>query len=239
VITRETIETLRKKYQTELITVWREYFQHVFLSYFYQQEHTDKVYFKGGTALRLLYKSPRFSEDLDFSSTLQEVSSIETAVINTLTEIAREGIQVDIKDAAPTTGGYLATLLFKNNGDTIPLRLEMSLRSGKKISEFTTVSNDFIAPYTIFQLNEQQLVGEKIAALLSRQKPRDFYDIYFLLRSNMIPAKNRELLQNVLNLTQKSAIRFDNELKRFLPKSHWMIIRDFKNVLEREIKRYL
>ena len=238
-IARENIELLTRKYQTDVITVWREYFQHLFLSYFYQQEHADKIFFKGGTALRLLYKSPRFSEDIDFSSTLQEVFSIETIVIATLAEIARERIQVDIKDATPTTGGYLAVLVFKNNGDTMPIRLEISLRTNKNIGQFSTVSGDFLPPYTVFQLTEQQLVNEKIAALLSRQKPRDFYDTYFLLRNNMISEKNSELLQKILALVQQTTIRFDNELKRYLPKSHWMIIRDFKQTLEREIKRYV
>lgn len=68
--------------------MWREYFQHLFLSYFYRQEQTDKMYFKGGTALRFLYKSPRFSEDLDFSSAHHDISGIENAVMNTIVDIS-------------------------------------------------------------------------------------------------------------------------------------------------------
>ena len=79
----------------------------------------------------------------------------------------------------------------------------------------------------------------KIAALLSRKKPRDFYDFYFLLRSNMIPVKGRELLQSVLDALHATPIRFDHELKGFLSQDHWPIIRNFKAALEREIKRFL
>ena len=39
----------------------------IFLSYLYQEPGSEKLLFKGGTALRIVFKSPRFSEDLDFS----------------------------------------------------------------------------------------------------------------------------------------------------------------------------
>ncbi|MDO8537132.1 MAG: nucleotidyl transferase AbiEii/AbiGii toxin family protein [bacterium] len=239
-ITAEIIQTLAKKYQTEAINVWREYFQHLFLAYFYKQPEAGDVYFKGGTALRLIYQSPRFSEDLDFSSRIKDIKKIEHAVINALTEIEREGIGTELTDATETTGGYLATMQFRNNGERIATRIEISLRNGKKEKgELVTIAGDFIPPYTLVQLVQEQIVEGKIAALLSRKKPRDFYDFYFLLRANMIPVKSKELLRGTLDALQASHIRFDSELKRFLPQSHWPMIRNFKATLEREIRKYL
>lgn len=239
-ITAETIQTLTKKYQTEAVNVWREYFQHLFLSYFYKQQEAGDIYFKGGTALRLIYQSPRFSEDLDFSSNVKDIKKIEHAVINALAEIEREGIGTELTEATETSGGYLATMQFRNNGDRIATRIEISLRNGKKErGDLVTIASDFIPPYAIVQLVQTQLVEGKIAALLSRKKPRDFYDFYFLLRANMIPVKSKELLQGALDALEASHIRFDYELKRFLPQSHWPMIRNFKGALEREIKRYL
>lgn len=238
-ITAEIIQTLAKKYQTEAVNVWREYFQHLFLSYFYKQPEAGDIYFKGGTALRLIYKSPRFSEDLDFSSNVKDVKKIELAVINTLSEIEREGIDTELTEATETTGGYLATMQFGNNGGRIATRIEISLRNGKKDKgEFVTIASDFVPPYTLIQLVQEQIVEGKIAALLSRKKPRDFYDFYFLLRANMVPVKNEELLRGAFDALKASHIQFDRELKRFLPKSHWPMIRTFKTALEREIKKY-
>ncbi len=54
-ITVEAIRALAAKLQTTELNVRREYCQHLFLSYFYQQSLTDQVYFKGGTALRIIY----------------------------------------------------------------------------------------------------------------------------------------------------------------------------------------
>lgn len=239
-ITTEIIQTLAKKCQTEVVNVWREYFQHLFLSYFYKQPEAGDIYFKGGTALHLIYQSPRFSEDLDFSSNVKDIKKIERAVINTLFEIEREGIVTELTEAIETTGGYLATMQFRNNGDRLATRIEISLRNGKKDKgELVTIASDFIPPYTLVQLVQEQIVAGKIVALLSRKKPRDFYDFYFLLRANMIPIKSKELLLGALDALQASRVRFDRELKRFLPQSHWPMIRNFKVALEREIKKYL
>lgn len=237
-IAETTLREITQKYQIDDGTVLREYFQNLFLSYFYQHEQTDRIYFKGGAALRLIYRSPRFSEDIDFSAGLTNVGPIESAVIDTLNMISKEGVATDIEEATPTTGGYIANIRFTAYGHTILLRLEVSLRRGKRVGALATVTSDFLPDYTVLQLEESQLVGEKIAALLTRKKPRDFYDFYFLLRHNMI-SKTRETFEAVLTALNESNIRFDSELRKFLPKSHQLIIRDFKATLEREIKRYL
>ncbi|MBN1444929.1 MAG: nucleotidyl transferase AbiEii/AbiGii toxin family protein [Candidatus Omnitrophica bacterium] len=55
------------QYKTTEINIAREYVQHLFLSSLYREKSSEKVLFKGGTALRIVFQSPRFSEDLDFS----------------------------------------------------------------------------------------------------------------------------------------------------------------------------
>lgn len=112
-ISGETIKKLAQKYQTTELNIEREYFQHLFLSYFYQQKGSEKIYFKGGTALRLIYQSPRFSEDLDFSSSLKNIPVIEKMVIGTLSEIEREGIEAEIKEAKKTSGDIWPRLFSK------------------------------------------------------------------------------------------------------------------------------
>lgn len=238
-ISKTIIDQLVHRYQTDELTIVREYFQHLFLSYFYQEAETDKIYFKGGTALRFIYQSPRFSEDLDFSANLFTIDPIENAIIAALARLNKEGLSTDIEESKPTTGGYIGIMKVGAFGIDIPIHFEVSLRRGKKFGETVTVANDYIPAYSVVQMIEKELIGEKITALLSRQKPRDFYDFYFLLRSRLIPEKNRETFEVVLKALQKTPIRFDAELKAFLPKSHHMIIKDFKKTLEREIKRHI
>lgn len=236
------IEQLATRYQTDTRTVVREYIQHLFLSYLYQQTVSGDIYFKGGTALRIVYGSARFSEDLDFSATtgiIGTVSLLESAVLEALSAMSKEGIATEIVEAKQTTGGYLAIIDCSVSEMTIPLKLEISLRKGKKVGTVAMIAGDYVPNYTLVQMEESLLVGEKIAALLDRKKPRDFYDFYFLLRKNMLPAKKGEILHQVLSTLRDADINFDAELKEFLPKSHHLIIRDFRATLEREIERLL
>lgn len=237
-ISEEEIYKLAHKFQTSQINVRREYFQHLFLYYFYQQPKAASILFKGGTALRLLYQSPRFSEDLDFNSTLTNYKEIESLLENTLNQIERENIKINLKESKRTSGGLLAIISFEDFGQPTNIRLEISLRKNERRGEVIGItSSDYVPPYNIIALNKEQLVSEKIEALLSRKKPRDFYDLYFMLRAHMIPPAKKNILPQVLKTLSKSNINFEAELKQFLPKTHWAIIRDFKEAIKQETRK--
>ncbi len=238
-ISQDLFKKLSLTYQSTELNVRREYVQHLFLSYFYQQPQTDQIYFKGGTALRIVYNSPRFSEDLDFSSSLTDRKLIEDIILNTIKEIGREGITIDIRESKETSGGYLAIIGFNLWDQELAVQLEISYRKSEKKGEVTTIARDFLPAYTLITLVREHLIEEKIQALLSRKKPRDFYDFYFILRANLLSPKGKKIVPQVLATLQKVDINFEQELKQFLPKSHWAIIKDFKTILEREISRFI
>lgn len=243
-ITQDAIKKLATKYQTSEFNIAREYCQHLFLSYFYKEKSSEKVLFKGGTALKIIYQSPRFSEDLDFSGFRISSSVIEQLVENTLLEIEREGLEVEIKESTKTSGGYLAIINFNFLGYSVDVQLEISLRRKNATSgSVILIASDLIPPYTILQLPEEVLVDEKIQALLTRKKLRDFYDLYFILRSRLpIPSsykRGHELKKKILEIMKKEKIDFTKELKLFLPVSHHQILRNFETTLINEIERYL
>jgi predicted nucleotidyltransferase component of viral defense system len=239
-LANDTIIQLAAKIQTSEENIRREYFQHLFLSRMYKQKDTEKVYFKGGTALHLIYGDPRFSEDLDFDTEIRSVQTIEDVVIATLTAFEQDGIETNLHEAKTTSGGYLSVLEFRAEGRTVPIQIEISLREGKKKEGSAAVVNsEFFPAYNLVQLSHELLMQGKLHALLERHKPRDYYDFYFLLRANLLHEKKRDVFEAVLALLQKEDASFDAELKRFLPKGHQLIIRDFKTTLEREIKRYV
>lgn len=238
-ISEETILTLANKYQTNVINVRREYFQHLFLSYFYQQPKAENIFFKGGTNLRLLYNSPRFSEDLDFNSGFINYEGIESLVLETLSQMEKENVKFSIKEGKPTSGGFLATISFEGFSSPVDIQIEISQREEEKKGEVVAIANDFIPTYNVVSVTEQQLVFGKLKALLERKKPRDFYDLYFLLRSRLPIPEKKELFPKVLAALKEKNINFEAELKQFLPKSHWAIMRDFKVTLAREIQRFI
>ncbi len=81
---------------------------------------------------------------------------------------------------------------------------------------------------------------EKVQALLARRKPRDYYDLYFMLRH---PEMNRLLSKarfpRILQGLKTEEINFKRELSVLLPVSHHLILKDFKRILEKEIKKYV
>src|SRR3989344_4908002 len=146
-ITNSTIQTFAHKYQTTELNIRREYVQNLFLSYFYRQPHAENIFFKGGTALRIIYNSPRFSEDLDFSTSEHDIKKIEDCVIHTLHEVEREGIKTQIGESKETSGGYFAILNFQLDNRLIAVQIEISFRERHAVGELVTIVNDFIPPY--------------------------------------------------------------------------------------------
>lgn len=238
-IERSQITTLAVKWQTTELNVAREYLQHRFLNFFYKQEKSGKILFKGGTALRLIFNSPRFSEDLDFTAFQIGTSEIEGIIINTLHNLSGESLVGEIKEADKTSGGYLALANFQIYNFGLSVRLEISLKEQlKRIQgEFAQISSMLAPPYSLWHLNAEQLIKEKIKAALERAKPRDFFDVYFLLRARLISPKDKPLIKKLPPLLKKADINFSSELKTFLPTSSHPIIKNFNQTLLKEIER--
>lgn len=164
---------------------------------------------------------------------------IENLITKTLQEIEHEGIKTEILEAKETSGGYLSKLGFGFNDEKIEILLQFSKRKPTDVSEVVMIVGNYLPPFSVSILERSQLTTEKIEALLTRSKPRDFYDLYFLIRSNLISFEQKRLFNEVLVKLKESQINFELELKQFLPKSHWSVIHDFKKSLEAEIMRFL
>jgi predicted nucleotidyltransferase component of viral defense system len=241
-IERKQIQNLAQMWQTTTDNVVREYFQQLFLSRLYQEKSSDSLLFKGGTALRVIWQSPRFSEDLDFTGVNITIKEIEALMEGALTKMEMEGIQTEIVESKSTSGGYLAIFQFKTNEYKSQVQIEVSLRNGKKVPQTAAlVQSDLVAPYTLIHLGENLLVAEKIRACLTRGKARDFYDLYFILRSRLAFKEafiqDKQLKSKILSILKSGKLNFKRELKAFLPVSQHMIIKGFPEILMTEIER--
>jgi len=238
-ITRESIRKLAILQQTTEQNVAREYAQHLFLAGFYQQRGVQKVMFKGGTALRIVYHSPRFSEALDFSGFGVSHRQIEDWVAETTGRMEHAGGLTSIQESKRTRGGYLGILEPTIAGHRLRILLEISLRRKEAPKgRGVLIASDLVPAYTLVPVPESDLVDEKLQALLTRKKPSDFFDCYFMLRKGMIPPAKRRLLLQVKEALQGTRVNFKAELGDFLPRSHQTILSDFKRVLLSELDRY-
>jgi len=245
-ISQDFIKQLSTKKQTTELNILREYLQHLFLSYFYQKEDSSNILFKGGTALKIIYDSPRFSEDLDFSGVKLSKDKLESMLMETLTEIEQEQVSVELNEAKATSGGYLAVYYGSLLRQDIKIQLEISFRDKDLKAEPDLISQDFIPPYTLLHLSEKLITAGKLNALSDRGKPRDWYDLYFILRSRLeigekyLTASQEQLKEKLLTqLDDLSSSSLQRDLKPLLPVSHHNILKDFNQNLKREIKRHL
>lgn len=234
-INKDFIEQLKTKWQTSDINVLREYIQHLFLSNLYREREAADLFFKGGTALRIIYQSPRFSEDLDFSSKISSPSQIEHLIEETLLQMDAEGVKLDITEAKETTGEYLFDSKTKIFEREIGIKLNFVVKK-KLESDSMIVQPAFIPPYNILVLKKTDLIGEKIQAFLTRKKARDFFDLYFILRANLRGALLSNDYDKIIKKVEDSKDDF-SELKVFLPRSFWPAIKDLKKNLLSELRR--
>jgi hypothetical protein len=235
-----------KEWKIDNYAIMREYMQLVILGALYQINNSEQIYFKGGTALRLIYKSIRFSEDLDFNSKLPREEIIK---------ILKKSID-HIKDIFP--GIYLDTI--KNKYDNIHTRamyksidlpqplniaIDVNTKDGA-LTEYTSLlSSPFPLPYYSFikTLGLDEILAEKISALMNRSKGRDVFDIWFLLNRQVkidmeLLEKKMELynkqitIEDIINkIKQYDEKKLKNELNKYLPENQRNIIPFLKDSL--------
>jgi len=238
-INLDELNKIAVRNQTLPINVYREYCQNLFLSFLYQQKGSEFIQFKGGTALRIFYKSPRYSEDLDFSIFKLNQKQTEDLMVAVLSNLEKANLKIDLDESKETSGGYLANLSI----DLVKYKLKISVQASKRKTEYTSpnvvlADNDYVPSYTAYLLNEGEIVKEKLQAAIIRSKPRDFFDIYFLLRKGLIKRENRALLKKVSEIVGGSKINFKQELLNFLPKNLHSAVVNFKTTFLQEVEKY-
>lgn len=182
------------------ITIEREYYQLLFLQRLYLEKGSENFYFKGGTAIRFLLQSFRFSEDLDFTATLSK-NSIKKILNNVFSFfISNSTSSIEVKEEkvwekiSNISLKYRFLFLPENSKQKVSIRVDVSLREKPMIKEQTVlVPFDYpISPYPlVVHFSKEELMAEKIRALFVRGKPRDLFDLWFLLsKKTPIDEKN-------------------------------------------------
>ncbi len=231
-ISADQIKKFSKQFAIDEYTVIREYLQVLFLSILYEKKESQYIYFKGGTCIRLMLQSGRFSEDLDFTADLG-ATSLEAIVNETIAGMNLVVSDLRLKNVSANQHAYTGILSYKPTEMKHPLNinLDFSLREKPETGESAILMTDFpITPLPVVRcLNGVEILAEKIRALLYRSKGRDVYDLWFLLQKGVVlnwPMINRKtkmynlktslrgLVQHVADFDEKL---LKNDLGKFLP----------------------
>ncbi len=147
--------------------------QHVEVMTRIAQKFSDSpMILKGGTALMLCHRLDRYSEDLDFDSTVQinpesRMRDAFRGVIITLDSINKT------KDTNTTKRWMLQ---YSGPGGKGRLKFEVSYRASEIDGNVYTTIND------IKVYKAQELISQKLNAAQNRSKIRDLFDLGYLAR---------------------------------------------------------
>lgn len=227
-----TLDQILAAYPENLLafkeSILKEYLQYKILNSIFNSEYAGKLAFLGGTALRIIYGSTRFSEDLDFDNFgLNELEFTDLSGI-IQKDLALEGLETEVSTV--TRSAYrikirIPKLLF-DSGLSAMAEQKILIQVDTVPQHFEYVpEKPLLNKFEVFtQINavpKDLLLAQKIYASVNRKRimGRDFFDIVFLhgigakpnfayLKKN-IGIDNQEDLKKYL-LEKTASLRFDD-----------------------------
>jgi len=190
-LTKKQLSVLARENGISLFTQERDYVQVLFLSRLYEKK--SSLVFKGGTYLKLVHGLPRFSEDLDFNSN-QKTREIRILLENSIKDMELVGVEAKLNSEKKLKTGVGYRLRYKGplyDGRPVTMGsigIDVSLRKDMVLEpNLYTIPSKYpeISPFLAYCMPVKEIFAEKIRALLKRSKPRDVYDVWFLLNKGL------------------------------------------------------
>lgn len=213
-------KSLSAKLQITIDAVVREEYELILLKELFESDFGSQLVFKGGTALRLAYGSPRFSEDLDFTG----IGELDAEEFSDLLK--------RVEKRYPTIVGidtrskfYTLFAIVKIREDFLPrafqIKIEISKRKGRLIhgKDFTErVITGQSNPLTVLArvASLEVILREKEDAIKNRKAARDLFDYWF---TNQLLKKDVKV-----DLTGYDKSLAKGELHHLLPRSYWKVV---------------
>ncbi len=178
-ISLDELKIIASKQKFNLLLLEKDYLLTYLL---YLIKDVKGIYFKGGTALNKIFLNhERLSEDLDFTLT-RKLSSVEKEIREKLKGTIFKKITHD-KRVDKFIRLIVHYKLFHETGTIfidLNQRGDLILESQKiKIPHFY---KEFIPDFKMNCLHQKEMVAEKIMATCERYKPRDYFDIYYVIK---------------------------------------------------------
>lgn len=206
-----TIRNAEKDYLLELLL-------------YFLSDYRRSLVFKGGTALYKFYNLNRFSEDLDFDVIGKRfdtdkmikkiIRSLEvTGMQRTILEKTEHGNETNIRFAirGPLYDGS------KNSMSRVTINISKRERPISPLEKLLVTTYPEIPSFELSLLDIEEIAAEKIRCILTREKPRDIYDLWFLSKKGIIldvSLINKKLKIYKLTFNKKKFIERVNEKQK-------------------------
>lgn len=178
-ITLDELKIIADEQGFDIILLEKDYLLTYLL---YLIKDVKHIYFKGGTALNKIFLNhERLSEDLDFTLT-GKISNVEKKIKNKLKGTIFTKITHD-KRVEKFVRLIIHYKLFHEIGTIfIDLNERTKLLSKPQMIEIPHFYPEHITKFKIPCLHKNEIVAEKISAICQRYKPRDYLDLYYIIK---------------------------------------------------------
>jgi predicted nucleotidyltransferase component of viral defense system len=212
-------ERLAQDLRIDVAQVVREYWEVIFLKDLLESPHGKNLIFKGGTALRLAYGSPRFSEDLDFA--LLE-DSLKGEVENLAQRMADPHAEASVSDAAAKRWTYLWEIKVTEGYLHHPFRVKIEI-SRRPVRDYGFQLRLITSPATPLQAlgnvaTLEQLYADKQGCLEDRTAPKDLFDMWYICQQLKLPYQ-----PPAVRIPRKTLRR---DLGKYLPADYRQVIEE-------------
>lgn len=218
---------------------------------------SDALVFRGGTALNKLYLRPsaRYSEDIDFVQKREEG-------VGALIDAIREELRPWLGEPAWKITTRSAKLVYKYESiNKIPKKLKIEINTTEhfqvlplKEMKFQVQSEWFNNTANIVTYEIEELIATKLRALYQRRKGRDLFDLWYVVKQELIDiAKTADIFNRycehdgiliskvdfIKNLEQKkNHPDFQIDMQVLLPEElNWNFEEAYQFVMERVIAK--
>ncbi len=186
----------------------------------YLIKDVEGIYFKGGTAInKIILEHARLSEDLDFALTKNQ-KKVKEEVSKAL--ISSRFVR-DIKEGKEVEG--FLRLIVKCRSELGDSEVFIDLNDREKLLLPTEMHNvphfyaPFIPKFSVKTVAKEEMVADKVAATIGRNKPRDHYDVYTLLKKGMLVNMELAKMKCIEAGDEFSIIKMFNKAKTL--KNRW------------------
>ena len=217
----DLIQKLAKDIQIAPEHIAREIYEMLILQTLTQTPLTEKLVFKGGTALRLVHNSPRFSEDLDFSL-LSKISLKDLDQV--LKKLEQQFPEITITDISDKYYTHFALLKIKEDflAQAFSIKVEISKRLFKPSCKPGYQLSSIESPCTPLGafgnvMTPEEIFSDKTKAVQTRLKPQDVFDLWFLSEKLKKPVP--------VKIKGFSASMIKQELNKFLPRKYYYVVK--------------
>ncbi len=191
-IKKEELSEIANAKRISLRNAEKDYLLELLLFAIYS-ETGDSFVFKGGTALYKFYNLNRFSEDLDFTINARriDINKIVDLALRRLSALGIEGksqieaygneVNARLMFRGPLYDGSKESMAF--------VAINCSLREKPLIvrKELFVPSYREIPSFDVYVMGAEEILAEKVRTIFARNKARDAYDLWFLLKRGIAP----------------------------------------------------